>query len=384
MRRAENRIVLAVTSAQSLRLMAGFPDYLSEQGWDVHVVSADPPSTPPTAWTAHTLPMRREPSPLFDLVSLARWVTLLVTLRPALVVAGTPKAGLLGMLAAAVTRTPRRVYMLRGLRLSTESGPRRRLLEVLERVAITAATEVQSVSHSLRDEVIELGLAPRDKVTVVAQGSSNGVSVPAADEASVPAARRRAELGLSDRPTIGFVGRMHADKGLPTLLLAFGYAAPRSEAQLLLIGPEEPAGYLLGLLDGLEATVRNRVIWVGRVDEPAPYYRAMDALTLPTKREGFPNVVLEAAAHGVPTIASDVTGCRDAIVDGSTGVLVPHDDVNALAAAMIRAVDDPDRTRAMGTRARDWVEKDFERNHVWSQLDNYYRSAATQLTEDIT
>lgn len=260
MRRAENRIVLAVTSAQSLRLMAGFPDYLSEQGWDVHVVSADPPSTPPNGWTAHALPMRREPSPLLDLVSLTRWVKLLFTLRPTLVVAGTPKAGLLGMLAAAVTRTPRRVYLLRGLRLSTESGPRRWLLEVLERVALTAATEVQSVSHSLREEVVELRLAARDKVTVVAQGSSNGVSVPAADEAAVPAARRRAELGLPERPTIGFVGRMHADKGLPALLRAFAHSASGSEAQLLLIGPEEPAGYLQGLLDGLEATVRNRVV----------------------------------------------------------------------------------------------------------------------------
>ncbi|WP_162786730.1 glycosyltransferase family 4 protein [Janibacter anophelis] len=364
--------------------MAGFPEYLSEQGWDVHVVSAGRPATPPTTWTAHALPMRREPSPIFDLFSLARWVKLLLTLRPALVVAGTPKAGLLGMLAAAVTRTPRRVYLLRGLRLSTESGPRRRLLEVLERVAITAATEVQSVSHSLREEVVELGLAPRDKVTVVAQGSSNGVSVPAADEAAVPAARRRAELGLSERPTIGFVGRMHADKGLPDLLRAFAHSASGSEAQLLLIGPEEPVGYLQELLDGLDAPDRERVTWVRRVDEPAPYYRAMDALALPTKREGFPNVVLEAAAHGVPTIASDVTGCRDAIVDGSTGVLVPHDDVHALAAAMTRAVDNPDRTRAMGARARDRVQQEFERHHVWSQLDSYYRSATTQPTGDMT
>ena len=201
MRKTEKRIVLTVTSAQSLRLMAGFPDYLSRQGWDVHVVSGDPPATSPGGWTAHVLPMRREPAPLLDLISLARWIKLLFLLRPALVVAGTPKAGLLGMLGAWATRTPRRVYLLRGLRLSTESGPRRRLLEVLERLAIMAATEVQSVSHSLREEVVELGLAPAQKVTVVAKGSSNGVVIPPADEADVPAADRRAELGLPERPT---------------------------------------------------------------------------------------------------------------------------------------------------------------------------------------
>ena len=386
MRKTEKRIVLTVTSAQSLRLMAGFPDYLSRQGWDVHVVSGDPPATSPGGWTAHVLPMRREPAPLLDLISLARWIKLLFLLRPALVVAGTPKAGLLGMLGAWATRTPRRVYLLRGLRLSTESGPRRRLLEVLERLAIMAATEVQSVSHSLREEVVELGLAPAQKVTVVAKGSSNGVVIPPADEADVPAADRRAELGLPERPTIGFVGRMHADKGLPTLLSAFAVAAPQTDVQLLLVGPEDPPEYLQALLGDLDASVRGRVTWVGRVDEPAPYYRAMDALALPTKREGFPNVVLEAAAHGVPTVASDVTGCRDAVVDGHTGRLVEASSSAALAEALLALVDDIGEAQRLGANARDRVHRDFERGHVWRQTEKYYSRAhgTAQVGDSVT
>ncbi len=384
MRGTRRRIVLAVTSAQSLRLLDGFPSYLAEQGWDVHVVSSDLPPGRPTGWAAHRLPMRREPSPLFDLVSLGRWVKLLVVLRPDLVVAGTPKAGLLGMLAAALTRTPRRIYLLRGLRLSTETGPRRRVLELLERVAITTATEVQSVSHSLREEVVNLGLAPPQKVTVVANGSSNGVVLPADDELQVTAARRRAELGLPERPTIGFVGRMHADKGIATLLSAFAEAATHSEIQLLLIGPEEPPGYLQEPLGELNESVRDHVTWLGRIDEPAPYYRAMDVLTLPSRREGYPNVVLEAAAHGVPTIAWDVTGCRDAVVDGSTGLLLPYGDDRALATAIIGAIAASDRTRAMGARARERAARDYERRKVWSQLDSYYRSATTKHAGDAT
>lgn len=370
----KGKIVLAVTSPQSLRLMTDFPDYLAKQGWEVHVVCSNPPDNASDAYTLHHVPMQRTPAPLSDLKSLISWIQLLRDIKPNMVVAGTPKAGLLGTLASAVTRVPKRVYLLRGLRSSTESGLRRTFLNALERLTVTAATEVQSVSHSLMDEVVQLGLCSPNKVTVVGQGSSNGVELASQTELATSASARRRELKLPDRPTIGFIGRLHPDKGLDTLLDAFDRIAQNRDVQLLLVGAEEPVGQLKSSLERLSPELHEHVTWVGHQDNPAPFYRAMDVLSLPSKREGFPNVVLEAASHAIPTIAADVTGCRDAVLTEQTGLLVPSGDTQAFTAALDRLIDDIDLCHALGNNARLRVEREFSRDHVWANLEAYYRS----------
>lgn len=362
--REPRRIVLAVTSAQSLRLMAGFPEYLAGEGWDVHVVCDTVPAGDAPGVRYHALPMRRDPAPAHDLVSLLRWISLLIQLRPTVVSAGTPKAGLLGMIAAWLTLVPARIYMLRGLRLATETGQSRRRLAAVERLSNSAATQVVAVSESLRREYLALGLSSPNKVVVVAHGSSNGVLVPA----SVSDQRDPESF------TVGFVGRLHRDKGIDLLLDAASRARTRRvEIRLLLIGPEEPPGILDDLLYQYAPDARDWVVSTGHVPDPERYYPQMDILALLTKREGFPNVVLEAAVHGVPTLASRVTGCVDAIVDGETGVLIDTNDAGSVADALVSLAETDARTR-MGARASSRAIELYERRRVWRAYENFYTS----------
>lgn len=369
------RIVLAVTSAQSLKLMTGFPQHLVESGWDVHVVAGSRPSTPlPAGVSFHELPMVREPSPFRDLASLWWWVSLLLRLRPRLVVAGTPKAGLLGMLASFLTRVPGRVYLLRGLRLETLSGPKRRALWVMEWISARAATKVQSVSHSLRQEFIVNRLCAPARIVVLGGGSSNGVEI---IEASALPEVDVENVGLKRNvPVIGYVGRLTKDKGLSTLLSAVRKLKQDGiEIQVLLVGPEEPAGSLAEALSE-SGLARDGVCWAGAVPDARPYYRIMDLLCLPTRREGFPNVVLEAAVQGVPAFVSDATGAVDSVVDGETGWLFRVADSEDLAERLLPVLRDPGCRARAGTAARQRVVDEFDRTIVWAQTDKFFRREA--------
>ncbi|WP_285115793.1 glycosyltransferase family 4 protein [Leifsonia sp. fls2-241-R2A-40a] len=369
-------IVLGVTVDLSLRLMTGFPAFLVSRGWDVHVVCSPGAGLDALASvagvTVHPLPMRRDPAPFADLRSLFAWIRLLRRLRPDVVSAGTPKAGLLGMLAARLTRVRSRVYLLRGLRLETAGGLGRRILAALERLSIGSSTVTVAVSRSLAARTAELRLGKPDRLVVLGDGSSNGVDLEAIERA-LPAggeqAALRDSLGLDGRPVVGFVGRLTVDKGVAVLAEALrSLRAQAAELQLLVVGAIE-AGGDASILDVDGLTIAR----TGFVADPERYYALMDVLCLPTFREGFPNVVLEAAAAGVPTVTTDATGAVDSVVDEETGLIVPVRDAAALAAALSRMVSDAPLRSRLGDAARERARTRFARSTVWAAQEEFYR-----------
>jgi len=360
-----------VTIDDSLQFLRGFPELLASRGWDVHLVSTNGPRLAAYAESSrvvtHAVRMERDPRPIRDAAALMRWVALIRRVKPDVAYVGTPKAGLLGIIAGWVTRVPARIYVLRGLRLETATGRQRQLLIGLEKLTMRLATSVICVSDSLREVAVDMRLAPPRKLIVLGAGSSNGVDVDLFRPNRLPAAERvhaLVELGLNPtQPVIGFVGRLTRDKGLDELadaLVVLG--ANGVEAQLLIVGGvDDPSGELA--TRRLAAT-GARVVATGYRNDPENVYQLMTVLCLPSHREGFANVSLEAAASGVPIVGSNATGVRDGIVDGRTGFTVPLGAPERLAAAIEALLRDDALAEQFGAAARERVIAMFDRGKV--------------------
>ncbi len=375
------KVLYLLTSPISNVLVRGQLDDLHRQGFDIEVgVGASSPSLPDERWdhaaTIHRLPYRREISLRHDLTALAGTVRLIRRVRPEIVNASTPKAGLLGMVAAWACRVPVRVLVVRGSRFESLTGWRRRLMIGLDRLATRCATVVVFNSSSLRDTATRYRAVAGDAGTIVASGSGNGVdtvrfSVPSATER----ADARAELGLdeSDR-VIGFVGRLTVDKGIGDLVTAFEQvSANRARYKLVIVGDPE-AGDPLDA-DVLQRIAANqRIVHMGWVADSAATYRAIDVLAFPSAREGLPNAPLEAAATGVPTVGYAATGTVDAVENEATGILVPVGDITALGRALTTVLDDDELRDRLARQALAHVTSRFDRHRVWNALASLYRS----------
>jgi glycosyltransferase involved in cell wall biosynthesis len=361
-------------------LLRGQLTWFREQGWDVHLATSPGSLLDVVAErekiVVHPLPMERETSPLRDLVALVRWIVLLVRLRPDVLNVGTPKAGLLGTIAGWLTRVPRRVYVMRGLRLEETSGLQRRILWLAERLTILLATDVVCVSHSLRDEARALGLLPRNHAVVIGHGSSNGVNPDRwrFDDAD-PVATRAGWGVRPDELVVGFVGRIAFAKGVQDLLGALG-ELDGLPVRGLLVGPVEDEA-LRSAIAALGDRVVSRDGWTSDLDH---VYAAIDVLCLPTRKEGFPNVVLEAALAEVPAITTTATGSRDSVVPGVTGWLVEPGDVGQLADAIRTCAEDREGVRAAGRAARERALRDFRPAGIWSGLESVYRRGSAGLS----
>ena len=311
--------------------------------------------------------MARNPSPIRDLGSLVGLVRLFRRERPQIVVAGTPKAGLLGMIASLMVKTPVRCYLLRGLRLETAEGSKQKLYRLLEVLACRCATQVFAVSPSLRTAALAFGLCDPGKVSVIGAGSDHGVNVLKYQFRKDDRDRRRDELGLTDSHfVVGFVGRLSKDKGITDLLKIWSeFNREQGPFHLVVIGG-------IDLTDPPPTDVEMKLLadptisWVGEVNSVS-WYSTFDVLLLPTHREGFPNVVLEASACGIPTCAYRVTGAQDAVISGITGTLVELRDFAAMANALRSYWVDPALRRTHGIAAQRRVIDQFRTEDVWAQ-----------------
>lgn len=369
-------IVVGVTHPQTCLVLRGRLRALREAGFRVTLISGPGELLDRTAdregVEVVAVPMERQIAPLADLVSLMRLWLLLRRLKPDVVEFSTPKAGLLGTLAATLCGVPRRVYMLRGLKLETASGVKRKILRAAEWLTATCAHAVLCNSASLRDEALLLGVAPAGKLHLLGAGSSNGVDI---ERFSPGPSEVRRQMGIAPEEfVVGFVGRLTSDKGLPELVEAFEVIRRvERRVRLLLVGWFDASEDSLG--GNLRDRIANdpQIYLTGFVDDPAAYYRAMDVMVLPTWREGFPNSVLEAAATGVPVITTESTGSRDSIVPEVTGLLIPPGYPEAIVEAVLKLAGDPERRRRMGRAARAWVLENYVDGRVLGLTMDFYR-----------
>ena len=321
------------------------------------------------------VPMNREISPFADLISIWRLWRVLRRMRPEITNSGNPKAGLLGGLAAVLARVPCRIYALHGLRLETTTGMKRWILVWTEKIACRCAHRVICDSPSLRQRAIDLGLVESAKALVF---TCHGVEIERYVESTENLARVQAlrrELNLPESSlVIGFVGRLTRDKGIPELLDAFWELRKDfPELRLLLVGEFEDG-------DPVPLDVRTRIesdpliVRPGLVADTSAYYHLMDVLALPTWREGFGLVNIEAQAAGKPVVTTRATGAVDSVQDGKTGILVPVGDASALACALRSLLGDAGGRHAMGRSGQSWVRQEFSRDKILTALAHEYHS----------
>ena len=370
-------ILVGVTHPQTCLVLSARLRMLREAGFRVILVCSPGELLWRTAAREHiepiAIPMRRTISPFADLISFFRLWKLLGFRKPDLVEFSTPKAGLLGTLAAMLRGVPRRVYILRGLKLETSTGLKRQILLWAERLTAACAQVVLCNSASLRAQAIALHLAPESKLRLLGEGSTHGVD---SMQFCPGPSHVRAQLKIPrEAPLVGFVGRLTRDKGLPELVEAF-HQILRAEpsAHLLLVGWFDAAEDALSSSLRLRIQNQPRIHCTGLVRDTAPYYRAMDVMVLPTWREGFPNVVLEAAATGIPVVTTVSTGARDSVVPEVTGLLIQPGHAEAICEAVLKIVRDPSRKRSMGQAARAWVLEHYPEERVITVAADYYRA----------
>lgn len=376
------RLVHVTTVPESLIFLNGQVRFMRERGFHVEAVSS--PGAALEAFGAaegvpvHEVEMPRRITPLRDLWALFRLSLLLRRIRPGVVHSHTPKGGLLGMIAAFLARVPVRVYHMRGLPLQTAAGFRRRVLRTSEVVSCHLAHRVIAVSHSLRAAALAEGLCSPEKVTVLLGGSGNGVDSEGRFNPNLlePGAGRamRRRLGIPEgAQVIGFVGRIVRDKGVRELVAAWRELRESySDLHLVMVGDTEPRDPIPeSVAEELRTDPRAHI--TGVVPDVTALYAAMDLLVLPSYREGFPNVVLEAAAMGLPVVASAVAGCVDGVQEGVTGALVPPRDTASLAAAIRCYLDHPELRLSHGAAGRARTLRDFRREDLWEALHLEYK-----------
>ncbi len=318
------------------------------------------------------VPMERHIAIFKDFVSLIRMIMVFAKERPQFVHSMTPKAGLISMLAAWITRVPVRIHTFTGLVWPTSTGMKRKILMFMDRLICGCATYINPEGNGVKQDLKNFGITKKP-LHIIANGNVRGVDLEhysRTDEVMTEATKIR-----KDAFTFVFIGRLVRDKGINELVSAFTRLyEENNNIRLLLVGTFEEK------LDPLEPQtvehIKNHlgIDFVGRQNDVRPWLVASDVFTFPSYREGFPNVVLEAGAMGLPSIVTDINGSNEIITQNENGVIVPVRNVDAMYESM-RQFSEMDATdiRTMGDTARQNVVDKYDYHIIWDALLRTYR-----------
>ncbi len=352
-------------------LLRGQLRYMSEHGFDVVGVAADTGVLDTVrereGVRCVALPMKRQVSLLWDLYSLVRMLWLIFREKPDIVHANTPKGSLLAMIAAWVCRVPVRIYYVTGLRFETADGLFQDVLKLMERITCSCATDVVPEGDGVARTLVREGITDKP-LCKIHNGNINGVDLSYFDPEAFADVRRPTRI------TYIFIGRVVRDKGICELARAFDRLCRNRPGRVRL--------YLVGSYEALDpiddSTMhiikQNPAIeLIGYQDDVRPWLAASSVLVLPSHREGFPNVVLEAGAMGLPVIVTDVNGADEVIEPEYNGIIVPRNNEDELFIAMDRLVGETYLRHAMAANAREVIMRKFNRSDVHRAILERYR-----------
>lgn len=319
--------------------------------------------------------MERGISLLADFISIIKMVALLLKIKPDIVHSYTPKAGLVSMLAGWISFVPVRVHTFTGLIFPTQTGLKKRILILVDKLICACATKIVPEGTGVKNDLLSYGVTDKP-LKVIGHGNIAGVNTSyyssCADNVSEQShsLKKMLNIPISDF-VFCFVGRLNKDKGIAELVNAFVQLP--SYAQLILVGElDETAPVEMEIMAIVNK--HQRIHHVGFMSDIRPALAASRVLVLPSYREGFPNAILQAGAMKLPVIATDINGCNEVIEDGVNGWLVPVKNSKSLEAAMFNALNSSsDNLSRFGVNARNIIKERYERSEHWLRMVKFYK-----------
>lgn len=377
------KLIIGITAEGSVNLLLGQMAFYKSQGYETFLLA--PYSERSATFCKNEgcehliIDIEREISPLKDLKTLWKIYKILKAVKPDIINLGTPKVSLLGMIAAFVVGVPKRIYTCRGFRFEHETGNKRKVLIAMEKITSFFAHKVICISNSVENLGVKHHIFKKGKSIVIHKGSSNGINLSLFNPNEPNFINVKNELeqkyNLKDKFVFGFLGRIVDRKGINELFEVFCQMYQTNKNIILfLVGPFEISQIedksLIEKIDN-----HPGIINYGRVkqEEVPGFILAMNVFILPAWWEGFGNVLVQAAAMGIPVISTTGTGTIDAVSDGFNGILIPIKDKKKLREAMVMLYNEIILRQKFGNNGMVWAQN-FNREIIWQELHNIYQS----------
>lgn len=318
------------------------------------------------------LPMERRISLFKDIRSLWAMIKLIRKEKPWMAYSLTPKAGLVTMIAGKLCGVPVRVHMFTGLVFPTTTGLKRQILMFTDRLTCFCATVVNPEGEGVKRDLERYHISSKP-LTIIGNGNINGLDMDFYDR--TPEVLEKAQAYQKEgTTTYCFVGRIVGDKGINELVSAFKRLhAEHPATRLLLVGPFEDN--LDPVSEETRATIEalSAIEAVGWQTDVRPFLAASDVFVFPSYREGFPNVVMQAGALGLPSIVTDINGSNEIIRNGENGVIIPSKDEEALYQTLKDTLENPDKWKTIAANARESIARRYEQQMLWKEIKKFYK-----------
>jgi glycosyltransferase involved in cell wall biosynthesis len=378
------KLIRITTVPMALRyLLPGQMQFMQQNGFDVLMISADGAELSEVIKNEQCrhiiVPMTRKITPVQDLKCLIRLIKVFKQEKPDIVHTHTPKAGLLGMLAAKICGVKVRIHTVAGMPLMVEKGFKLQLLKFIEKLTYKAANQVWPNSNSLYNYIVDNKFAALKKVKIIGKGSTNGINIKRFNKAVLDAVvlnQVKNSIGYAPQFTyLLCIGRLVADKGIVELVNVFSALQKKqADLKLIVVGDYEQE------LDPLPATITQQIqtnaniIHIKWTQHVEYFMHIANYFVFPSHREGFPNVLLQAGAMQLPIICSRITGNVDIVSDKQTGLIFDAANETQMGQQIEYAINHPDEMKAMAASLQQIIKKDYERENIWQNILSAYKS----------
>jgi glycosyltransferase involved in cell wall biosynthesis len=379
-----SKLIRITTVPMALRyLLPGQMRFMREQGMEVVMISADGKELSEVIEQEQCrhiiVPLTRKITPIRDLICLFQLVRIFIKEKPDIVHTHTPKAGLLGMLAAKISSVPNRIHTVAGLPMMVETGFRYWLLKTMEKLTYWAATQVWPNSPSLLQFISTHQLTRPNKLKIIGPGSSNGINTELFNRNNMDGATLdtiRQNIQYDEKNTyLLFIGRLVTDKGIPELIRVFtALQKDHEQLRLILVGEREDALDPLPK-DCLEVIESNpKLIHIPWTKDVKYYMYLTNYFVFPSRREGFPNVLLQAGAMQLPVICSRIPGNIDIIRHKETGLIFETGNEDEMRSCLETALGDHAVMLQMAQLLAEQVHRNYRRENIWQNILDAYKS----------